>query len=251
MKVKYLAKGTKCYAQTKANEYKEIVIERIDLLSIVDDNATVFYNGNEDLTNDVLVDRNENEFAPIKDFQEGYLANDRTFWVCTLRGVEKKLLRVCDIEYLAENGCHIKSTKWEDSDGNRYSKAFNTKALAVESREVIVNNLDGSTEIIPGLLSLMEFEPKQLELLGKLNSLIGELQDNGVTMVLNDSWADVKFINTKNVEVRQTFDERWDEADDQLCIYADTIDYVPNYRPSALKWMEISEEYSDIRVTRK
>ena len=191
----------------------------------------VFYNGNEDLTNDVLFVRNTDEtFTRVE--RAGMLGQygvrppyGRRF--AHIKGQVKDVshLRVSDIGY--EDG-FVQATKYEvEFKGEKYSllpsDVYPSLALARESVSTRIISEEGDETIVPGLLSLIKPKLDQLILLEKLETLLSNIKKSGLRVVYNESTGKYVYFDESEVEVIYTEDINYEYDDDELYLDERTL----------------------------
>lgn len=229
MNIFCLEKGTQCYVLESVNTYREITIDRINLLSQKGDMGEVFYNGNEDLTNDVLFVRNTDEtFTRVEraDMLRHYLVNPpygRRFAHIKGEVEDVSHLRISDVGY--EDG-FVRATQYEvEFKGEKYSllpsDLYPSFALARESVSTRIISKEGNETVVPGLVSLIKPDVNQLVLLEELKSLLSKIKESGLRVVYNESTGKYVFFDESVVEAVYTEDINYEYDDDEL--YLDEI----------------------------
>lgn len=228
MDIFVLGKGTQCYVLESVNTYREITIDRVNLLSQEGDMGEVFYNGNEDLTNDVLFVRNVDEtFTRVE--RTGLLRQyfvkppcGRSFAYIKGEVEDVSHLRVSDVGY--EDG-FVRATQYEvEFKGEKYSllpsDVYPSLALARESRPTRIITQEGDETIVPGLLSLIKPKLDQLVLLEELKNLLSKIKKSGLKIVYNEMTEEYVCFDKSEVEAIYREDINYEYDDDEL--YLDT-----------------------------
>lgn len=224
MNIFCLEKGTQCYVLESVNTYREITIDRVNLLSQKGDMGEVFYNDDEGLTNNVLFVRNTDEtFTRVEraDMLRQYLVTPpygRRFAHIKGEVEDVSHLRVSDIGY--EDG-FIKATKYAvEFNGEKYSllpsDLYPSFALARESVSTRIISKDGNETVVPGLLSLIKPDLNQLVLLEELKSLLSKIKESGLRVVYNESTGKYVFFDESVVEAIYTEDINYEYDDEEL-----------------------------------